>query len=324
MNPPADRMTPAVSVIMPCFNSAQSVAGSAASALGQTMRNLELIVVDNGSSDQTMPIVEAIGDSRVRVLRQPIRGVSAARNMGIEAARSEFIAFLDSDDTWAAECLAKLHAALVARPDAVLAYCGWQNLGLRGGRDAPFVPPDYERSDKIEALLGGCRWPIHAALTRTRAIREAGGFDPRFAYAEDFGLWLRLAAFARVVRVPEVLAFYHHHDGPRATRDLVRAACQLRAVQRDFLRCHPQFGRGLGRRRIRQMVDGELLRRGMESYWARDLDAAHAIFRMVLKAGYLKLAESRYVLPALLPRRAFRALVSRLERSRGENRPTRA
>ena len=72
------------------------------------------------------------------------------------------------------------------------------------------------------------------------------------------------------------------------------------------------------------MVDGELLRRGMESYWARDLDAAHAIFRMVLKTGYLKLADLPYVLPALLPRRVFRALVSRIDRARGEDTPTRA
>jgi glycosyltransferase involved in cell wall biosynthesis len=312
-----------VSVVMPCFNSARSVAASVESALGQTIRDLELIVVDNGSSDETVAIVKKIADSRIRVLDQSIRGVSAARNMGIDEARGEFIAFLDSDDTWDAECLEKLYAALVSRPDAVLTYCGWQNVGLRGGRGEPFIPPDYERPDKIQTLLGGCRWPIHAALTRTIAIRDAGRFDDRFAYAEDFGLWLRVAAFSRIVRVPEVLAYYHHHDGLRATTgDPVRAAYQLRAAQRDFLRQHPKVDRMLGRRLTQRIVDGELLRRGMEAYWARDLDVAHAIFRMVLKAGYLTRADLRYVLPALLPRSTFRALVSRIDRKRNEDAAT--
>lgn len=315
-------MTPAVSVIMPCLNSAPTVAASVLSALRQTMRSLELIVVDNGSSDQTVSIVEAIGDPRIRILRQPIRGVSAARNLGIAAASGRFIAFLDSDDTWLPHCLARLRAALVEYPGAALAYCGWQNLGLPGGRGVPFIPPEYERSEKISTLLAGCRWPIHAALTRARAIRDAGGFDMRFGYAEDFGLWLRVAAFAPIVRVPEVLALYHHHDGPRATRDLVRAAQQLRAVQREFLRRNPKIARQLGRQRIRQLVDGELLRRGMEAYWARDLDTAHAIFRMVLRAGYLRTSNLRYVLLAILSRNAFRTFVSRCERIRHGDSPT--
>ena len=316
------QITPVVSVIMPCFNSAETLATSVASALGQSMRDIELIVVDNDSSDQTVSIVESIRDTRIRILHQPIRGVSAARNMGIKAARGKFIAFLDSDDTWAAGCLAKLCAALASRPDAVLAYCGWQNVGLPGARSAPFVPPDYEQPNKIETLLAGCRWPIHAALTRTEAIREAGGFDTRFAYAEDFGLWLHVAAFARIIRVPEVLAFYHHRDIPRASPDLIRAVCQLRAMQRDFLRRHPDVGQRLGQRMVRHIVDGELLRRGMEFYWAGHLDVAHGIFRMVLKDGYLQPAVLRYLLPALLPRSVFRALVLRLRRVREKNAPT--
>lgn len=305
---------------MPCFNSARTVVASMRSALAQTIREIELIVVDNGSSDQTVSLVKGIGDSRVRLLHQPIRGVSAARNMGIEAARGKFLAFLDSDDTWAAQFLERLYIVLSAQRDAVMVYCGWQNVGLPSGRGNPFVPPDYERHDKIEVLLAGCRWPIHAALTRAQAIRDAGGFDTRFAYAEDFGLWLRVATSARIIRVPEVLAFYHHHDGPRATRDSVRAASQLRAAQRDFLRQHPSVTRALGRRNIRKIVDGEMLRRGMEAYWARDLETAHAIFRMVLRSIYLEPRTLRYVLPALLPRSAYRGLVSRIDGRRDENR----
>jgi glycosyltransferase involved in cell wall biosynthesis len=313
---------PLVSVVMPCLNSAATVAASLASALAQTMREIELIVVDNGSTDRTVAIVEAIGDPRVRVLHQPVPGVSAARNLAIGEARAELIAFLDSDDSWTPAFLERMYDALGTHPDAVLAYCGWQNLGLAGGRGDPFVPPDYEHPDKIERLLGGCRWPIHAALTRRRSIVEAGSFDQNIAYAEDFALWLRVASFAPIIRVPEVLAFYHHHDAPRASNDPVRAARQLHAVQREFLRSHPEIRRRLGRRAVRRTVEGELLHRGMEAYWARNLEAAHAIFRMVLSTGYLTLTEVRYVLPAILPCHAFRTLVSRFEDVRAAHGPT--
>lgn len=312
------KVFPAISVIMPCLNSAATVAASARCALGQTLRNIELIVVDNGSSDATVPILERMGDPRIRVLRQPTPGVSAARNLGIEAARAELIAFLDSDDSWSPECLAKLRGALDSRPDAALAYCGWQNVGLAGGRAVPFVPPDYERPDKLALLLGSCRWPIHAALTRTANIRSAGGFDTRFAYAEDFGLWLRVAAFAPIVRVPEVLAFYHHHDGPRATADPVRAARQLHAAQRDFLQKHPDISRALGRQLVRRTIDGELSRRGLQTFWAGDLNAAHAIFRMVVKTGYVNSSNLFHILLSLLPLRVFRWFVSTVARDRGK------
>jgi glycosyltransferase involved in cell wall biosynthesis len=294
--------TPAVSIVMPCFNAAEHVARGMRSALMQTLDDVELIVVDDGSTDDTAAIVSAVDDMRVRLIRQPNLGVSAARNAGIRAARAPFLAFLDADDTWAPECLEKLKTALALCPNAVLAYCGWQNVGLAGARGQPFVPPDYETPDKVARILARCPWPIHAALTRTDAIRAAGGFDTRFAYAEDFGLWLRVASAAPIVRVAEVLAYYHHHnEGTRASHDLVRAARQLREVQWDFVAERPQIARALGRAALRDIIEGGVLERGYECYWRRDLESARAIFRLVMRAGYGSARDWAYMLPSLLP-----------------------
>lgn len=292
---------PAISVIMPNFNGARLIARSIESVMQQTFRELELIVVDDGSSDESVAVVNGTGDPRVRLVQQDHEGVCAARNRGIACARGGYIAFLDSDDTWAPNCLERLHDAIRHAPEAALAYCGWQNIGLGGDRDKPFIPPDYETPDKTELWLRNSRWPIHAALTRKAAIVAAGGFNPHFPTSEDFLLWLKIVVQNRIVRVPEVLAFYYHHAGARATRDRVRMALNHFEAQRDFLRKHPDIRKKLGRDRVRALTVGELLDRGYESYWRGDLADARRIFRRVMQAGYGGGADWKRMLPAWLP-----------------------
>lgn len=314
MTDAALRDGPVVSIIMPCLNSARHVQTSLQSALAQSLREIEVLVVDNGSTDATLSIVSAIRDLRIRILHQPTTGVSAARNMGIQAARGEFIAFLDSDDTWSPACLAKLHAAIVTRPDADLAYCGWQNVGLAGGRIQPFVPPDYETPGKRALLFGGCRWPIHAALVRRRAVIAVGGFNPTLRNAEDYLLWLQIAGTSPIVRVPEVLAFYHFHGGSQASRDEARAALDQLKAQKLYLRAHPEFGARLGKTKLRELMLNPLLKRAYDCYWRRDLRAARTIFRRVLWEQGGKLRDWKYVLPALLPYSVHKLLLTSLGR----------
>ena len=158
-------------------------------------------------------------------------------------------------------------------------------------------------------MLKDCRWPIHAALTRKTAIQEVGGFDERYPTSEDFFLWLRIAANHSLVRVPSVLAYYHHHSGPRATRNLINMARNHWLVQREFLHDHPEVPRRLGKRRVKELTDGVLLQRGYSCYWHRDLEAARVIFRMVMKTGYGALNDWKYMLPSLLPFFLHQALV---------------
>jgi len=294
-------MTPQVSVIMPCLNSAHHIQRSLDSVLAQTLGDFEVLVVDNGSTDATLDIVAAIADARIRVLNQPERGVSRARNLGLEEARAPLIAFLDSDDTWNADFLEKLAVALTARPAAILAYCGWQNVGATGPRGEPFVPPDYETPDKVAALLEGCRWPIHACLTDARAIRAAGGFDTRLVVAEDYLLWLEVATRGPIVRVAEVLAQYQHHDGIQATKNVTRSILDTLRAKQIFLDNHPEITTAVGHDRIHALTWGRLIQEANVLYWRGDIERARPIFRKALLSGKGSISEKLRMLPSLLP-----------------------
>lgn len=308
-------MNPGVSIIMPCYNAAAHLPQSVGSVLSQTFADWELIAVDDGSDDTTLNWLRMQTDARIQAHTQTNQGVSAARNAGLALARGQCVAFLDADDTWAPAFLATLFAALQARPDAVLTYCGWQNIGLPGPRGEPFIPPDYETPAKRETLFAGCRWPIHAALIKRDAIVGAGGFDPHLKNAEDYALWLEIAATTPIVRVPEVLAHYHFHGGTQASGNRARAALHLLAAQQAYLARHPDFAAQLGRARRSHLLYGNLLKQGYENYWKRDLTAARTIFRRVMRAGYGHAKDWFYMLPALLPLPIHQFLLKLLEGS---------
>lgn len=301
---------PKISIIMPCYNAAAHLPVSIGSVLAQTFSDWELIAVDDGSADGTLAWLREQHDPRIRVHTQTNNGVSAARNAGLAMAKGEYVAFLDSDDTWAPDFLSQLLEAFQADPGIGLAYCGWQNIGVPGRRGEPFVPPDYETPEKRPVLLASTRWPIHACMTKRELVSAAGGFDTHFSVGEDFLLWLEIASFQRIRLVPKVLAYYVHHGGVQATRNRVRAARQLRDVQETFLRRHPEIVVELGRTRIRELTDGKLLARAYEAYWRRDLFTAQPIFRMALRGGGWKLRDLRYLLPSLLPASLYRKLVT--------------
>jgi glycosyltransferase involved in cell wall biosynthesis len=306
-----------ISVIMPCYNAAGTLARSVASALGQTYKNIELIIVDDGSTDASRTVLRNLQaeDPRVRVILQENRGAGPARNHGIRRAGGDFIAFLDADDTWAPDCLEKLHAGLMAAPEAALAYCGWQNLGLAPEKCQPYVPPDYEAGDKAASFLETCPWPIHAALIRREAMLEIGGFDERWSSCMDFDLWLRMGVRYRITRVPEVLAYYWHEAGrEQITRNRARVALNHWRIQLQFLEQHPEIAAKLGRARIRRLTDGELMERGFLAYWRRDLSTARTIFRQVMRRGYGRLRDWAYMLPCLLPEKWHLKLIHTLER----------
>ena len=121
------------------------------------------------------------------------------------------------------------------------------------------MPPDYETADKLETLFTGCRWPIHAAVVKRDAVIAAGGFDPELKNAEDYALWLRVASSAPIVRVPEVLAYYHFHEGMQASSNRARAALHHWKAQRRFLAHNPDFEIRIGRKHARNFMRRKLL-----------------------------------------------------------------
>lgn len=303
---------PAVSVIIPCYNGEAYLGEAIDSALVQTYPNVQVIVVDDGSTDRSAEVMAKYGN-RIMVVRQRNAGLSAARNAGIASASGSLLAFLDADDWWNPSFLEKMVTALDSS-GATIAYCGWQNIGIPGKHGEPFIPPDYEKSpEKLRQIISGTRWPVHAAVVRQAAVQEAGGFDTELRSAEDFALWVRIATRHPIILVPEVLAFYRHHgDQMTRNRDVI-ALNHWRAV-RTFLEYNKDIAGKFGPREIRELTEGDLLRRGYECYWKRDLHAARSIFRQVMKTGYGSPKDWKYMLPALLPLSLHESLIHLLNK----------
>jgi len=183
---------PSVSVVIPTFERRRIVVAAVWSALAQTRDDVEVIVVDDGSTDGTAAAVGGI-DQRVKVLRRPNGGPAAARNTGIQQARAPIIAFLDSDDRWQPHHLEEMLALLDSDPAAVLACTG----GATHGDDSLHRPVGVTHA-ALGVLLGGLLY-TSAVGVRREAVDAVGGFDERFRVLEDSDLWGRLSMEGKFV-----------------------------------------------------------------------------------------------------------------------------
>lgn len=201
--------TPTVSVVIPAYNAEAFIADTIQSALDQTYRDLEIIVVDDGSSDSTMARVAAFGE-RVRLHQQPNGGVARARNTGVSLAKGEWIAFLDADDLWLPS---KLERQL-ACSTAPMTFTDRYNIGDRG--DLPEVQSHCQPmagGDIFEALLGGNFITTTSVMIRRVLFEELDGFNVTFNGTEDWDLWLRVAEQHHIGFCPEPLTRYRLHGG---------------------------------------------------------------------------------------------------------------
>jgi glycosyltransferase involved in cell wall biosynthesis len=304
---------------MPCFNARRYLEQAVTSACEQEGAEVELIVVDDGSTDGSRELLASLimkYSGQVKAVHQQNQGPYPARNEGLRHARGTLVAFLDADDYWAPDCLAKLGRALNAS-GADLAYCGWQNVGDGAPGGEPYVPPPYEAGDIIRLFLKGCPWPIHAALARKSLVDQVHGFSVRRFTSMDYDFWLRIAEVTqRIVRVPEVLAYYRWHSQGQISSVKWRQVLDAWQVRRDFVRRNPRLVAHLDRTTRRDLVDGVLLRAGYAAYWKRDLVSAHRLFRMAALHGAWRLADAKYVMPSLLPFAPYRGLVGFADRAR--------
>ena len=203
-----------VSVIIPTYNRAAMVRRAIDSALAQSYAAIEVIVVDDGSTDQTPQIVAAVSDPRVRYLRRDEnRGAQVARNAGIAAATGQYLAFLDSDDEWHQEKIARQAALLDRSPDDVgLVYCGIRRID-QDGRPTHDHKPRHRGNVFEDLLLHNVIGGMSVALIRASVFHTIGPFDERLRARQDLDMWLRIARHYRVDYVPEKLVTYHVHRG---------------------------------------------------------------------------------------------------------------
>jgi glycosyltransferase involved in cell wall biosynthesis len=312
----ADR--PLISVVMPCYNAARYVAEAVESVMRQTYGPVELIVVDDGSTDDSVAVVQEQTrkhPGRITLLYTSRLGPYPARNLGLKHCHGKLIAFLDADDWWLPETLEKLYSTLSAHA-VDLAYCGWQNVG-EGVISEPYVPPEYEAADPVAAFVRTCPWPIHAALVKKELVDKLGGFSERRFSSMDYDFWLRVLAHTRRIKlVPEVLAFYRWHGSGQVSAVKWRQVLDALTAQKDFIAANPALVRHLPATKVRDLTEGQVLRQAYRAFWKRDLPSAQKLFRHVILAGSYKLGDLRHLLPALLPMSAYARLIWFLDNKR--------
>ena len=200
-----------VSVILPLYNRAESIVGAINSVLEQSYRNLELIVVDDASTDQSIELVEAISDPRIRLLRHETnQGAAAARNTGIEAAKGGYVAFQDSDDEWLPEKLDKQMQVFLAAPEGVGAvYCGFVRMGEREPAYIPGPEVRVRNGNISRELLHGNFVSTQTLVVRRKCFRSDGMFWAELPRFQDWELVLRLADEWEFLIVDEPLVKVH-------------------------------------------------------------------------------------------------------------------
>ena len=232
---------PIVSVVIPTFNRAHLITRALRSVLAQTFAEWEIVVVDDGSDDDTEAVIHSLQDSRIRYCRQPEnRGQSAARNRGMREARGEFIAFLDSDDEWLPRKLELQVARFRELPDTVgLIHTGVETL-TDGAPPAVFTPS--LRGNLYPQLLE--RNVLHgtsSVMIRKSVVDRIGFFDERFPAIEDYDYWLRVSACYEIDFVAAPLLRYYDPPNPgRMSRAIPK---NLRARELFYRKHHAEMRR---------------------------------------------------------------------------------
>ena len=203
---------PKVSVIIPAYNQASFLTEAVESVLAQTYHDFEIIVVNDGSTDDTPQVARQFGDTLCYIY-QTNQGLAAARNTGIRNARADIIALLDADDIWEPDFLEKMIQLLSVHPQAGGAYCGFQYINAQGnivGKPSlNVVPPELFR----QTLIFKGNWLAACAVVfRRQLAEEVGLFDESLQALEDADLWIRLSAARPFIGLPEALVKYRQHD----------------------------------------------------------------------------------------------------------------
>ena len=238
-----------VSVVVPLYNKAGYVAKCIDSVLAQTHSAFELIVVDDGSTDDSAAIVRDIHDNRATLVSQSNQGVSAARNRGMKQAKHDLVAFLDADDWWHPDYLAEMIAMAEACPNvslysAVYAHVENNTISVNSrftdsaSRDVVFDP--IAESVRQGTFL--LPFSSSSVVLRKAILSQAGLFDPRIAYYEDYDLFLRIGVHSRCAMATGRPLVFYNKDVPPANR----ATGQLFPIERSLIghldKFEPLFG----------------------------------------------------------------------------------
>ncbi|MBD2103235.1 glycosyltransferase family A protein [Leptolyngbya sp. FACHB-261] len=225
---------PVISVIVPAYNAEGTILETIRSVQQQTFTDFELIVVDDGSRDRTLKVLETIEDERLKVFSYENAGAAIARNRGMVQAKGEFIAFLDADDLWTPDKLEAQLRALQQHPEAGVAYSWTEFVDKDGKFLYAQKPVHFEGNVYAQLLLRNFFVCGSIPLIRKAAIDSVGEFDPALKLAHDRDYWQRLAAQWPFVLVPQYQIQYRQSSSSLSANLDFREKYSLLAVEKSY------------------------------------------------------------------------------------------
>lgn len=244
---------PLVSAIIPAYNCAKFLDRAIRSVLCQTWTNIECIVVDDGSSDETPAIIRSFGD-RVRSVRQPNRGASAARNAGLALAQGDYVAFLDADDYWLDTKTANQLAVFQSHLNLALIWCNFKWIDF----DSPLLDDNFKGPARqastenifndLAELLADPYLGTPSVMVKADVLKRIGGFDTSLRIGEDVDMYFRLCKDAAYARVNQVLVHFQHRPDSLTKqlsgyRDNLRVLDRLEDTLPNLAQKHPDLFR---------------------------------------------------------------------------------
>jgi glycosyltransferase involved in cell wall biosynthesis len=218
--------------VTPTYNRARFLPETIESVLGQTYPNIEYLVLDDGSTDNTAQVVARYG-GRLRFLRHPNAGESFTVNKGFRLARGEFITAVNSDDPVRPEFVATAVDFLRSRPELLMAYPDWLVIDERSRVLGTQAALEYDYLEMVR--IWGCI-PGPGAMLRRRALHLESGRDVRYRYVADFEYWLRLGRHGPFARIPAALATHRHHSNSAGVELKDRVAREIVSLAKEFFR----------------------------------------------------------------------------------------
>ena len=287
-----------VSAITPTYNRARFLPGAVSGVLAQSFHDLELIIVDDGSEDDTRSTIDPfLSDERVRYFYQENQGQSHARNFALRQARGDYIAFLDSDDLWCPDKLEKQLAAFEAHPGIDVVH-GDESMIDEDGAVTSFKNMKRYSGHITRYLLADNSVSITTALVKRKCFDQMGGFDTSIGVADDYELWLRFSARYRFHYEPGIVASYRVMEDQISSDKRRRFAANELIIKR-FLE---QYG---------EVLDPEDRRWGLARFYCRKARYLASVGERGKAVGSLLMAYRNAPMDSVVWRALYRMLVPR-------------
>ena len=237
-----------VSVVIPAWNRANLIVSALESARQQVFRPLEIIVVDDGSTDNTVEVVKVWASKQaddalhVRCISQANQGANTARNRGIQESTGKYVAFLDSDDRWLPGKLERQLELLERDKATGGVYCGLCTVDLNSGEQAPQTNRPYPSGNLLsQMLIRDVSNPTSCWMVRKECFEKVCDFDPSLPARQDWDMWIRLSSQYEIGCVPEVLVEMGEHSGERIRSDPEREIGAHKTIFKKYAPLRKQF-----------------------------------------------------------------------------------